>query len=413
MLHDLIVSLWGESTYRVLAILFRLYPLWLPLTLGIAFWQTWVRYVRWNFFVNTPTTLLEVRLPKEITKSPAAMELALHALYQTGGESTVIAKYWEGKTRDWFSLEIASIGGEVRFYIWTRNRTRNIIEAYIYSHFGDVEIREVADYTKSVRFDPNVNNIWGTTYKKKLGDSYPIKTYVDYGLDKDPKEELEHNPLFTLLEQFGSLKPQENIWLQLVVRAHKKEKRRGFFSKAHDFSKDLEERRKEFREGLEGRAVPTELEGKLINALERSVYKHAFDVGIRVLYVADKSAYSNTTITMLRNLFRPFGAEFSSDKNFPSFGRFNLLKPYASRDTPDTDYPWEDFKNIRMNRKKRLLLDAYKRRMFFYAPYDELYSVLTTEELATLYHFPGSAATTPGLPRIQSKRATAPTNLPT
>ena len=38
--------------------------------------------------------------------------------------------------------------------------------------------------------------------------------------------------------------------------------------------------------------------------------------------------------------------------------------------------------------------------------------VLTTEELASLYHFPSSTAETPTLPRTDSKKAEAPANLP-
>jgi hypothetical protein len=63
-------------------------------------------------------------------------------------------------------------------------------------------------------------------------------------------------------------------------------------------------------------------------------------------------------------------------------------------------------------RMKRRMLDAYKRRMFFFYPYKYKAMVMTNEELATMFHFPGQVAQTPGLPRIPSKRAQAPTNLP-
>jgi hypothetical protein len=38
--------------------------------------------------------------------------------------------------------------------------------------------------------------------------------------------------------------------------------------------------------------------------------------------------------------------------------------------------------------------------------------VLNTEELATLYHLPGLVASVPTLPRIDSRKAVAPVNLP-
>jgi hypothetical protein len=38
--------------------------------------------------------------------------------------------------------------------------------------------------------------------------------------------------------------------------------------------------------------------------------------------------------------------------------------------------------------------------------------ILNTEELATLYHFPGEVAATPGIPRIDSVKGSAPANVP-
>jgi hypothetical protein len=38
--------------------------------------------------------------------------------------------------------------------------------------------------------------------------------------------------------------------------------------------------------------------------------------------------------------------------------------------------------------------------------------ILNTEELATIFHFPGQVAGTPTLERVPSKKAEAPSNLP-
>jgi len=66
-------------------------------------------------------------------------------------------------------------------------------------------------------------------------------------------------------------------------------------------------------------------------------------------------------------------------------------------------------------RNQRTLLDAYKRRSFFNVPYKHLNGkpyILTVEELATIFHFPGATTTTPTLTRVPSKKAEAPANLP-
>ena len=48
-------------------------------------------------------------------------------------------------------------------------------------------------------------------------------------------------------------------------------------------------------------------------------------------------------------------------------------------------------------------------------PFDEFNPkpiVMTTEELATIFHFPGQVATTPTISRSSSKKAEPPPNLP-
>src|SRR4051812_10615790 len=110
MVRDFIVSLYGENTYAVLAFIFNFYYIWLPFVLGFIFWELWMRYIRYLTFTTAPTVLLEIRLPPEVTKSPLSMELFLTSLHYTSGESTFFDRYWMGKTRPWFSLEIVSLG---------------------------------------------------------------------------------------------------------------------------------------------------------------------------------------------------------------------------------------------------------------------------------------------------------------
>ena len=52
-------------------------PIWLPVLLLIIGWKLWVRYIRALFWSKQKRILLELKLPKEITKSPLAMETFL------------------------------------------------------------------------------------------------------------------------------------------------------------------------------------------------------------------------------------------------------------------------------------------------------------------------------------------------
>jgi hypothetical protein len=416
MFRDLIVHYYGQGGYEGVVILLKLYPIWLTLILGILFWSVWVRYVHYLFFFGTKSVLLEIRLPRDIFKTPLAMELVLNSMYQTGGESGFIAKYWEGKTRPWFSLEIVSEGGQIRFLIWTRENLRNLIESQIYSQYPGIEIHQVDDYATKLKFEPGKNDLWGCHFELSQPDPLPIKTYADYGLDKAQKEEEKVDPLSSILEYMSSMKAGENIYMQIVVRAHKKEKRHGFFVKADDWTSKITSLRKAFiaRAKEEDRSRPSREEEKVYEALNRRSQKYPFDCGIRILYYADtKDVYNAAVIGALSGLYKPFSVAFPDDPskaNSRYYAGWNSFKPEKAT---NIDFPRMDFLGRGLNSMKKSMLDSYKRRMFFYEPYKMKSIILTTEELATIYHFPGSTAAAPGLSRIPSKRGQAPTNLPT
>jgi hypothetical protein len=58
------------------------------------------------------------------------------------------------------------------------------------------------------------------------------------------------------------------------------------------------------------------------------------------------------------------------------------------------------------------MIDAYITRNAFLPPHIEDAFLLTSEELATIFHIPGAEAKVPGLKKIESNRKGAPPNLP-
>ncbi len=185
------------------------------------FLSKWIQYIRAKYIKEQETVLLELKLPKDITKSPAAMEIIIDALSQPGVGS-YIDVFLKGRVRSWFSLELVSIGGQVKFFIWTQKKFKNIIESQIYSQFPTVEIYEVPDYALQIPFDTEKYSFWGMQLSLSKPDVYPIKTYIDYNLNKDPKEEYKIDPITPLLEFLGSVKHGEQVWIQILIQAHRK-----------------------------------------------------------------------------------------------------------------------------------------------------------------------------------------------
>ena len=76
------------------------------------------------------------------------------------------------------------------------------------------------------------------------------------------------------------------------------------------------------------------------------------------------------------------------------------------------------FADERVARKKQTIYANYRARLFANKAFpkdngDELLTVLTTEELATLWHLPGTNVSAPLMPRVQAKKGQPPVLLPT
>lgn len=393
--------------------LFFIAPFAAVFFLGFLLFNFWVQYARRKFLSNQDYSLLRIYPPREIYKTPAAMELFLNALYQTGGEANPVDIYWSGKSRPWFSLELASINGEVGFFIWTRSSLVSMIENQIYSQFPGIEIEEVEDYVSQIDYDSGNYSMFGLEYKLTAEDPVPIKTYVDYGLDKSSEDPGKYSidPLSVTLEFLGSLKEGENAWIQIMVKAHKKEDKKPgtFFQKTDAWVDESKELIKKIREDsvfkTEGQevGVPMQTKGQIekISAIERSVSKLGFDCGIRAIYIADKDSFNGINIPALIGSFKQFG---SAD--------LNGFKPAF---TTSFDYKWQDWSGKKVEALKRQIFEDYKSRVYFGTKIAQKYRkkfILNTEELATIFHFPSSAVATPSLNRIQSKKSEAPSNLP-
>lgn len=386
----------------VLDYLILLAPFWLPVVLGAVFWKYWVTYIRSNYIHNQEHVVLEVRLPREIQKSPRAMEAVFDGLHLKPGESTFIDKYIKGKIRPWFSFELASIEGNVRFFVWTRAFMQKQVQNQIYAQYPDLEILEVDDYTNAVADDLSTYNIWGCDFKlSESSEPYlPIKTYVDYGLDKDPKEEYKIDPVANVLETLASLGPGEQMWVQIMFQVSRVSWKEKVREAVETIKKEATpEYVSESGTAMSGFPNPTQEQKDKMEALTRKLSKNGFDCGIRGLYIAETAQFDPSRIPALTSMFK----QFSSNE-------LNGIVP--TRGMTKFDYPWQDFRERRQNRTRRELLDAFKRRAYFYPPYETESFVLNSEELATLYHYPGRAIQAPTLGRIPSTRAAPPTDLP-
>ena len=426
MFLELLTKFNTEILPLIYKILFVLAPILIPIILIYIVILLYVRSVQLKYIAKQEPVLLEIKIPKDIQKSPLAMEIVLGAMQQSGA-ATYTEAYLEGKVTGWFSLELVSIAGEVHFYIWAcEKKFKALLEHQIYAQYPTVEIYEVPkdkDYAKQIPFDLSAYGIWGLQYKLTQKDVYPIKTYVDYNMDKDQKDEYRIDPMTAVLEFLGSVGKDQQVWLQILIKRHSKEGIKEFkLSEKSDWKKAAEDEIKDIKKkatpetkgDFPGFPNMTKGQTEKIAAIERSIGKLAFDTMIRGMYIAKGSSFNPINITGLIGTMR----QYSSNE-------LNGLKMSVWTDT-DIDFPlYKDlvvlFPFLRKQReafKARLtkrMFNAYKLRSYFYPPYQNYRQdpfILTTEEIATMYHFPGNVSATPSLSKIQSKKSEPPANLP-
>lgn len=415
----------------IIAFVFIIFPLYFiafgvllsgPLFLLKKIAGDYVEYKHKKSFFTQSYILLELKLPKEITRSPIGMELFFTSLYQTSATS-YHEFYVQGKLRPSYSLELVSIEGKVHFYIYTIKKWRNLIEAQIYAQYPNIEIFEAEDYTRAVHHDPDRLGMWGTQFVLSKADALPIKTYIDYGLDKDPKEEYKIDPMTSVLEYLGSLGKGEQTWIQIIFRAHKKEDQKsGRLFTRPDLSAGVKSEIKKLREqGVLGSGDvlkipnPTRGESDTIANMERNLGKMPFEVCIRGFYITDKDIFNaNLGLTGLIGSFRQYNSVNSNGFKLGGFTDFDdtgkdILSLFGWIWPVGTMGRW-----IRDGMEKQML-NNYKWRIALIEPYYKFNPkpfILTSEELATIFHFPGQVATTPTMARSMSKKAEPPPNLP-
>jgi len=395
----------------------------------VFFWK-WYKTEKFGDSVNS--IVLEIKIPKEVLKPIKAMEQVFAGFHGVHDVFTWKEKWLQGEFQLSFSLEIVSIEGNIHFLIRACDKFKDIIESNIYSQYPDAEISIVEDYTKLL--PPNIPNkdwdLFGFDFIGTKPSAYPIKTYRDFEDSKEPKEEKRLDPLAGLLDGMATLGPGEHMWLQMIAKPVRKETpwqeeglevvnklvHRDESNKDIPFTpivKDVANvlisgkppAEYAIEEGEDKTFLPPEMkltsgERDIVKGIEEKIGKFGYVTNIRFLYLGKKDAFFKPKARIPYGFFKNVSTE-----------NLGGLKPWP-KTLPKVQW---FLKDRRTYRKKRTIFKRYIRRwppLFPQAPAAGTF-ILTVDELATLYHFPGrTVAPAPTVPRVEAKRRGAPPEVP-
>ncbi|MBI2038954.1 MAG: hypothetical protein HYT22_01575 [Candidatus Niyogibacteria bacterium] len=397
---------------------------WIPVLIVVAV-LTHDLFLFWRqsiFRKKIVWTLLEILIPREIRKSPKAMEQLLEQLASLrNSPSDWHEKYVKGEVTRPFSLEAVSFGGEIHFYIRAPAAQRNIVESFLYSNYKDIEVVEAADYVDRLPSETRElysagMDMFGMELKLKKDAAYPLRTYIVF---ESIEEEKALDPMSTLVEELSRIKKEEHLWVQLVIRPADTEwQKRG-----QAVVKELKEKsisKAKVAGDIEGLATITRSPGEtaMLEAIEKNLIKPGFDTIIRSMYFAPRAS---------------FNLQFAQRGVRSAFNQYAGLNRFSYNLRVWTLVKWVMFPYIFIRRRaearKQNMLHSYRTRampeerwigrflnsnLFFWNSRSKSVAfVLNTEALATIFHPPSFLVlTAPFIKQVEAKRLGPPAGLP-
>jgi hypothetical protein len=262
-------------------------------------------------------------------------------------------------TQPTVSFEILGKKEDIRFYIWTPKEFQDLIEKQIHGAYPDAEVIEVQEY--------NIFTEEGkVAYKAfQLGreNFYPLKTYRDLPTD----------PLSSLTSALAKMGDNEAAVIQIVVTPYDSSWQKSGSSFITSTKKQ------ESDPGKAKFSVPA----KTLEAVENKVSKVGFETSIRVVVVSNDDSSAKAHLANIGSVFAQFAGDLNSLKSRVIRQKGAFIEDFI--------YRYQPMFHIMGNRR----------------------AILNSEELATIYHFPNKAITTPHIHWVYAKSAPAPQEIPT
>ena len=332
------------------------------------------------------SVLLILEIPKANDKQELAAEqlfASLHGILRDSAE----LKYSEG-IQEHLSFEIASVDGQIRFYVWAPKILQNFVEGQIYSQYPTVQIHEANEDYALTNFKNHK-----VTYIADLDliedDALPIKTFQNFEVD----------PLAGITGALAKLESSgDEMWVQILAKPvsddwHKDSekwisrtkagKSGGLSLKGFDatwITGVLEALWRPPETGIGGSAATPELSERQktqIAEAEKKAAKLGYEVKIRLVYAGDSTTDARLKMQALAGTFKQY--------NYANLNGFKIVDPSFKK---------ED-------------LSFYQKRLMGNSGY-----ILNIEELASIFHLPHTNVETPNVVWASSKTAEPPSKLP-
>ncbi|MCL2037619.1 type IV secretion system DNA-binding domain-containing protein [Candidatus Saccharibacteria bacterium] len=361
---------------------FAQWYIWVPLVAILAY-MTYRNYKKVKVIDTYDYVLLTLEIPRNNDKKELAAEqlfASLHGILRDKQELSMT-----GGLQEHLSFEIASVGGQIRFFVRVPKHLQNFVEGQIYAQYPTVQIHEADDdYAANGGHHP----VAATAELVLTDDEFlPIKTFQSFEVD----------PLAGITAALSKLNQQkEEIWVQILARPiaddwHAKAAKfvarlkSGFGSKTTSggwvwFAQIIGALWAP-PEGGAGSTTTKEMSERdktRVSEAEKKSQKLGYQVKIRIAYLGSEIGTARGQLNAVASAFKQFNSTNLNGfrlSSAPSFRREDLQK-YTARYFADSGF------------------------------------ILNIEELASVFHLPHTNVETPSVVWANSKTAEPPSKLP-
>lgn len=298
---------------------------------------------------------LEVQLPKdnEIKVDVAEQMFGSFTSLRPSGMFSFL------EISDLISFEIVGKNTEIRFYVACPNKIVDFVEKTIYGYYPSADITKVEE--------PNIFSEHGYVafggLRVEKEDYNPLKTYRDMPSDS----------MGTITSSLAKMSEGEGAHLQILIRpAESKWKAPGksYISKTKKDEADPEK-------------AKYKVDQKMLERIDEKCNRPGYETIIRMVVSAKSKDLAEMHLKNIKSAFNQFASDMNSFTDVNVMFKGGFMMNFIYRFFP----VWEP-------------------------PMNKVTSILTTDELASIFHFPNKTVETPHIEWLKAKSGAVSSQVP-
>ncbi len=348
-----------DATNVALMVVFFLVALLVAIGLTVVFLYLMMLYTRLKKREQNSLEMvtLEVQMPKE---NEIKMDVAEQMFASLAAIKPKSGMFSFLEVSDTIAFEIVGKPTEIRFYVSAPNRLIGLVEKTIYGYYPSADITRVDE--------PNIftedGTVASTTLKTEKDPYYPLKIHRDHPSD----------PMGSITQALSKFGEREGGMIQILLRPIDQSWKGAGKSYISQTKKDEADPEK----------AKYKVDQKTLERIDDKVSKPGFEVIIRAVVCSTSQEIADMHMQNITAAFTQFDSDLNNFTEASPMFKGGFMMNFIYRFFPVFEPPWS-----------------------------KVTSILTSDELATIFHFPNKTIETPHITWLRAKTAPVSSEVPT